>query len=511
MVDTLRGQVYRMVSRRVCEEAGVYARHTGPFLARVARFPGLRRFALIIALGIASLLTIAPSSFSVQAAPASYLYAQKPCTPVYATTDTHSTLLTQLLPGTEVTSLAQVSVGAQQWTHVTIWSGIEGFIPSAQVSANFPAGVGDNGCSYPGLPIAEANPLPTLHGPFPLSGHALVTMPATVYSNPDNHSMPIASLAPETSVSFTAWASDASGIPWYQVTIAQGTGWLWGGALRMDLPNPATHTVNGQPIWAPMAGKGIYATNYLVHHSDVNALVQAAKKAGFTHFYTEVAITRFGFYAQDSLNRLLPVAHQAGLKVIAWIYTNLDNVGDDARMTELVANYRTPSGDRADGMLMDIEEVTDSASVYTYGQLARAMLGPDVLFVASVFHPFARPGYPYAAIAASFNVIAPMNYWHSRKNRQYSDAAVERFVSVSVQTIRAAMSVAGGTPLPIEETGQSYDMYTAAFTGWKDAPTSSEVNADLRTARDLGCIGISFYEWQTATQDEWSTISAYKW
>lgn len=469
------------------------------------------RAVLLVLVGVASLLPVMPSSNAARAAASNSLYAQKPCTPVYASADTHSTLLTQLLPGTEVKSLGQVAVGAQQWAHVSIWSGIEGYIPSNVVSANFPAGVSDNGCSYPGLPVAEANPLTTQHGPFPLAGHATVTLPATVYSRVDTHSMPLANLTPGTDLAFSAWATDARGNPWYNVAIAQGSGWIWGGDVRMDQPNPATEQVNGKPIWAPMAGKGMYATNYLVHHSDVNALVQAAKKAGITHIYTEVAITRYGFYAQDSLNRLIPVAHKAGLTVIAWIYTNLDNIGDDARMTELVANYRTPDGDRADGLLMDIEEVTDSASVYMYGQLARAILGPDVLFVASVFHPYVRPGYPYAAIAASFNVIAPMDYWHSRKNHTYSDDTVERFVSVSIQTIRAAMSIAGGTPLPVEETGQTYDMYTAAFTGWKDAPTAAEVTADMRTAREIGCIGVGFYEWQTTTQDEWQTISAYKW
>ena len=73
-------------------------------------------------------------------------------------------------------------------------------------------------------------------------------------------------------------------------------------------------------------------------------------------------------------DRLLPVAHEAGIPVIAWIYTNLDNVTDDMRMTqENWANYRTPTGDHADGLLMDVEEVTDTASVYTYGQVdARA-------------------------------------------------------------------------------------------------------------------------------------------
>lgn len=490
--------------------AGISLGGTIHLSARVQAIRHAMVFLMLIAGGV---LSVAPFGPPVQAHPlaTSFLYAQKPCTPVYASPDTHSTLLTQLLPGTQVTSLGQVTQGTSHWAHVSFWSGIDGFIPSAQVSGAFPAGVSDNGCSYPGLPSADSNPLTTQHGPFPLSGRAIITIPASVYNKPDARAMPLANLATGTALDFTAWASDTNGSPWYKVSVDQGIGWIWGGNIRMDLPNPATRTVNGKPIWAPMAGKGMYGTNYLVHHSDVNALVEAAKKAGITHLYPEVAISQYGFYGQNSLDRLLPAAHKAGLTVIAWIYTNLDNVGDDARMTQLVANYRTPSGDRADGMLMDIEEVTDSASVYTYGQLARAMLGPDALFVASVFHPFARPGYPYAAIAASFNVIAPMNYWHSRRNHQYSDEAVQRFVSVSIQTIRAAMSIQGGVPLPVEETGQTYDMFSAAETGWRDAPTGAEVHADIGIAKDIGCIGIGFYEWQTTTQDEWSTISAYRW
>ncbi len=312
----------------------------------VSGFRALRRAALLLGLIVAGILGVLPSGLPAlahQTTP-NYLYAQKPCTPVYASSDAHSTLLTQLLPGSEVTSLGQVNVGSQHWTHVSFWSGIDGYIPSAQVSATFPAGVGDNGCSYPGLPSADANPLATAHGPFPLSGRAFVTLPAAVLASPDGHSMPIASLAIGAVVTFSAWASDANGSPWYKVTIPQGTGWIWGGDIRMDLPNPATRVVDGRPIWAGMAGKGMYGTNYLVHHSDVNALVEAAKKAGITHIYAEVAITQFGFYGQDSLNRLLPVAHKAGIAVIAWIYTSLDNVGDDARMTELVSNYRTPYG-----------------------------------------------------------------------------------------------------------------------------------------------------------------------
>lgn len=483
------------------------ARHT------TLRFQRTLSMLLLTALCATGIIAEIPTISTVKAQPiaTSILYAQKPCTPVYASPDTHSTLYTQLLPGTDVTAKAQLTRGTTKWTQVAFWAGMDGYIPADQLAATFPANVGDNGCDYPGLPSADSNPLRTAHGPFSINGRATITIPTSIYTSPDKRSMPVSSVASGATVTFSHWATDARGNPWYQVSGAQGSGWIWGGNLRIEMPNPATHTVDGQPVWAPIAGKGMYGTNYLVHHSDVNALVQAAKKAGITHIYTEVAITRFGFYAQDSLNRLLPVAHKAGIAVIAWIYTNLDNIGDDARMTQLVANYRTPTGDRADGMLMDIEEVTDSASVYMYGQLSRAMLGPDGLFVASVFHPFARPGYPYAAIAASFNVIAPMNYWHSRRNRMYSDEMVERFVSVSIQTIRAAMSIDGGTPLPVEETGQTYNMFTPASTGRTNAPTAAEVTADLRTAHEIGCIGVSLYEWQTTTQEEWAAISAYAW
>ena len=57
--------------------------------------------------------------------------------------------------------------------------------------------------------------------------------------------------------------------------------------------------------------------------------------------------------------------------------------------------------------------------------------------VAAVFHPRAEPDYPYDAIAASWNVLAPMDYWHSRASKLYGRADVTRFVAVSIITIQA--------------------------------------------------------------------------
>src|SRR5207245_676261 len=125
-------------------------------------------------------------------------------------------------------------------------------------------------------------------------------------------------------------------------------------------------------------------------------------------------ISKYGFYARNSLDRLIPAAHAQGIKVLAWVYPSLDNVSDDVRLSTMVATYRTPTGERPDGLVCDLEENATSGNVYAYGQVLRGILGPDTLLVAAVFHPFTRAGYPYGAVAASWNVLAPMDYWHSR-------------------------------------------------------------------------------------------------
>jgi hypothetical protein len=450
-----------------------------------------------------------------RAAKAGNVFAQKPCTPVYVESNVGTTVITDLLGGTDVTPLGQSSANGSTWQHVRIWSGIEGYVLQDDLGDAPPTPATEGTCEYPGVPDPQSAPLQAASGPWPLTGQAVAASPAAVLSRPDGTSVPVGSLAVGTQVSITQWASDGAGGAWYQATTGGASaliGWIWSGALRLTTPNPATQTVKGVPIWRPMAGKGMWFTNYLTHHSDVASVVRAAKLAGITHLYAEVAITQFGFYGQNTLDRLLPLAHQAGIAVIGWVYPTLHDVATDVRLTQIVAQYVTPSGDHVDGIATDVEEADDSASVYTYGQLLRAVLGPDALLVAAVFHPYAQPYYPYAAIAASWNVIAPMDYWHSLPNHAYSQDDVRRFVSNSLVTVQAAMTVGGDvTPLPMEELGQTYDMYTQDGTGAKDAPTGPEITADMQAAHTAGCIGVSYFEWQTATQAEWSAIGGYAW
>jgi hypothetical protein len=313
-------------------------------------------------------------------------------------------------------------------------------------------------------------------------------------------------------VRLDAWMAGPEGMPWYRVVLPNGAGWIAATAVRLDQPDPATHRIGSVLLGTVAAGKGMSLfKNYLAHHSDVAALVQAAKLAGLTHIYTEVAISTggLGFFGRDSLDRLLPAAHASGLKVIAAVYPALDVVASDARMTAEVAHYRTPTHDSVDGIATDVEETITASAVYAYGQVVRALIGPDVPMVAIVLHPLSHPGYPYAAIATSWNVISPMNYWYSDVSRPYAAADTVRFVTTSLVTIRAAV----GPTMPIEELGQTYveDHRYGDGVAPANAPTADETVADLRVARQLGCIGISYYSWQTATQAEWQAIAATPW
>ncbi len=56
-----------------------------------------------------------------------------------------------------------------------------------------------------------------------------------------------------------------------------------------------------------------------------------------------------------------------------------------------------------------------------------------------------------------------------------------------------------------------YDMYSDDGAGTAHNPSGAEITADLQTARALGCIGASYFEWQTATQAQWQALSAYAW
>ena len=464
-----------------------------------------RWWRMLLALGIAlilALLTVARARSAAGATLPVLVYTQGQCVSLYATPSGTGTLLATAIPGTglRVTGLS----GDGQWYHALFLGAMPVWVQATDVATNYQRGLGENeACPFANIPLYTAHPVTGTTGPFAMPATGTVTQYSELHASADPAARVTTEVLPGSHAAISQWAADSHGGIWYLVHVADNLGWLWAYAVILDGPDPATATLaSGQPVWSMVAGKGFWTTNYLPRHTDMAALVTTLKALGITHIYPRVAETSFGFFDQDTLDRLIPAAHAVGIKVIAWVYPYLRNVADDLAMTQAVVNYRTPSGDRADGIGADVEETTDAPAVFAYGQVLRQIVGPQYPLVITTYNPRARASYPFPEAAASFNVIAPQDYWHNTPTGSFDGKSARALLTLSVLGIRAEL---GGKAFPIEENGQMYDMFTYGEPGGTQ-PSGAEIAGDIQAAKDLGCVGISFFDWRTASPDQLGAI-----
>lgn len=233
---------------------------------------------------------------------------------------------------------------------------------------------------------------------------------------------------------------------------------------------------------------------------NAQAIVQQAVRAGLHQVWLRVADSKQGFYGGGELAALVPVAHAAGLRVIAWGFPYLYDPVGDARWTGQVLGWRGAAGQQVDGFSADIEEPTEGVDLTAqragvYLEDVRKAAG-NRLIVATVYPPldkFWYGNYPYTTIARYADAFAPMIYWECTDPG--SDAAAD---------------VARLAPLrPVDMIGQAYNL--AAEHGRVDSPSAAEITEFMQAGRKAGAIGASFWVWQMATQQEWSALAAYRW
>ncbi|HEX6509531.1 MAG TPA: hypothetical protein VF221_18025, partial [Chloroflexota bacterium] len=315
-------------------------------------------------------------------------------------------------------------------------------------------------------------------------------------------------LAAGKPVAVTGWQQDAAGKIWYRI----GNGWALGDGVQFDLSARATSPTKGLPLWTRVAGKGMWLTLGTFAKGDPNALIVAAQKNGITHLYLETAISPLGFHGKKSVGEVIDAAHRHHLAVIAWVYPYLYDVAADVDLTRRVANFRTPSGARFDGIAADLERNVQLWNMRAYSQLVRAYLGSQYLLVGVPYPPQSFPDYPFSEMARTYNVIAPMDYWHQTKSASgldfghmsYGFDYARRYASDSVSAIHRA-----DPGIPIAPIGQTFDNFGRLEMG-PYAPSSDEIRGFLAGSKQSGAIGASFFQWMTATDAEWQAIRSYR-
>jgi hypothetical protein len=285
--------------------------------------------------------------------------------------------------------------------------------------------------------------------------------------------------------------------------VADGS-WLLADRFTPDAPDPATaRGASGNPLADLLRGAGMWFTYDVLRETPTAHVIAAAKANGLSFLAPELGTSRRGYWASEHYDRLLPAAHDAGLRVIPWVYPWLVDLPADLELALKALRHTTPSGDRPDALGVDLEENLDEVANRAFAQLLRANAGPDACLAALVYQPQLASGRqtPYAALAESFNVLLPMAYWHGRPIR-YSRQDAYAYVAEAVQGVRARV---GRPDLPVAVIGQTFEWFARNEIG-PNNPTFDEVRGAIEAARDTGALGIGFFNWFSATPEEWDAI-----
>jgi hypothetical protein len=426
-------------------------------------------------------------------------------------------LVWRLYEGTQVavTGDETTAEDGTPWRPIRLWNVHDGWIAADTVSFD----------PYPPLPpppapVAGAAPATGPCGPRPaprpapvvrpLSAPATVTRATALNATPEGATGSTV-LTAGSGVLANAWVTGEDGRVRYHVRGESVAGWAEPGAVTLLAADPPSRRVNGRPIVEPLAGVGLWFTlDTREHGDDAGARVAAAAAAaGLSHLYVEVATSPGGFFGARWLDSLLPAARAAGVRVIGSVYVCLDDVAADLSLALAVARYRTPDGLTLDGLAADIEETLVAENVHAFGELLRHYVGDDYLLVATVYPPESWPArhYPWSSLPASWNAVAPMAYWRHMEERPFTPAEVYAYAGRNVAGVR---TLSGRPDMPVEMLGQLYELGRPRLLG-PDPPTAEEVIAAAAGARDVGAIGISYFDWTRATPAHWQALATFRW
>jgi hypothetical protein len=248
----------------------------------------------------------------------------------------------------------------------------------------------------------------------------------------------------------------------------------------------------------PMRGKGMWLTTWADTHINLTRVVAQARAAGLHQLWIRTGGSTSGWYGARFLSRLLPQAHRAGLKVIAWDFPTLSDPVADAARAALVTRG-TFAGQKVDGFSPDIEEIYEGTfdtarRVAVYLSRVRRDAG-NLPIVATVLRPLngSLSTRPYRAMAPYVDAFAPMVYWSC--------------------TEPGAAALSALRPLsrlrPVHLIGQSYNMGPEG--GRHGMPSAREIWRFLDVAKRAGALGASLYVYDQTRAAQWRALGGYPW
>lgn len=265
------------------------------------------------------------------------------------------------------------------------------------------------------------------------------------------------------------------------------------------LPAPAPLAAWATDV-APFSGKGMWIWKYdRSEGGDYARIVARAEAAGLEQLWVRVGDSRYGFYAGERLEVLVPLAHAAGIDVVGWGFPFLHDPEHDIAWSRQAMAWRSPDGRGLDGFSPDIEMATEKVElsahrVEVYLSHLRAAAG-DLPVAATVYPPVdwvVEAGYPYETMAPYVDAFVPMDYWMCREPGGLAAESIERLAGLR----------------PVHVIGQAFANETHLR---RVPPSGDETLRFLDVAVRHGAIGASFWVWHDMPERQWDALSRFPW
>jgi hypothetical protein len=207
------------------------------------------------------------------------------------------------------------------------------------------------------------------------------------------------------------------------------------------------------------------------------------------------------FVYKQRTERFLEAAHDHGMRVVAWYLPGFVDIALDERRSLAAIRFRTDRGDRFDAFGLDIEspEVRDPAvrsrRLVVLSDRLREAVG-DYPLGAIIASPRAMernptywPRFPYAHLAAVYDVFLPMTYYTWRVSGL---EGARWYTTKNIVIIRREV---GSDRVPIHVIG-----------GIANESGDRETRGFVRAVREHGIIGASFYTFPSTARSQWPTL-----
>jgi len=242
-------------------------------------------------------------------------------------------------------------------------------------------------------------------------------------------------------------------------------------------------------------GSGVWVNLWNYPKNDIEGYCQKLYGNGIRNLFIQTSRSTTQAITQPvELSQVIEACHKYHIRVIAWSFAELKNpIGDADKMIE-AARFRTPSGDRLDGIAPNLENNLSKAAVETYSKHIRDAIGSGYPMMAVVYSPLNRaPAVamtPWKVLAKHYDVIAPMAYWNGRY--QTVDA-----YTYTKQTVERVRQLTEKPDVEVHVIGDG--MGTRA----------NEITEFIRACRDVGAQSASLYPNQRTTEEQFGAMARY--